>query len=463
MPRHSCLRAGKCPHPREEKAVDSAFRRAQALEAAGERASARDAYIAILAADPTHLGALTNLGTLLTYSGFKRAGRLAYAQAVEAHPSDLRARTNFAAALLDAGESSAALAQYEAALGIDPHSFDAHQGLAILHARNGTWEEARAHARIGFAGQPVRRAPPLGGTTRTPLLVLLSALGGNVDTERIIDVERFACDVLVAEFYEPSMRIDDYPLIFNAIGDAERCSEALARARGFVATRKERTINDPSAVLESTRARNTERLAKIPGLRVPRTREMMRAEVASAPFTFPILLRSLGFHTGEHFERVESSAALQAALAGLPGDRILAIEFIDTRRADGSFEKYRVLIVGDRMYPIHFARAQQWKVHYFSSQCGDESTERAFLADASGAIGARACETLDRVRAELGLDYGGIDFALDARGDVVLFEANATMNLFDPGPDAAPERRAAFETVRTAVSDLLDSRANDRT
>ncbi len=442
--------------------MDSAFLAAQALEATGEQASARDAYLAILAADPTHLGALTNLGTLLTYSGFKRAGRLAYAQAVAAHPNDLRARTNFAAALLDAGESAEALAQYEAALAIDPRSHDAHQGLALLYARNAAWVQARTHAHIGFSARPVRRAPPLGGAPRTPLLVLVSALGGNVDTERIIDARRHACDVLVAEFYETSMQIDDYPLVFNAIGDAERCGEALARARTFVERRKERTINAPSAVLESTRARNAERFATIPGLRVPKTVEMARDRIAATPFSFPILLRSPGFHTGEHFEYVDSAEALPGALAALPGERLLAIEYIDTRRADGAFEKYRVLIVGERLYPIHLARSQQWKVHYFSSQSNDEGAERAYLAEMSGTIGVRACETLERVRAALGLDYGGIDFALDARGNVVLFEANATMNLFDPGPDAAPERRAAFEAVRTAVSALLDSRANDR-
>ena len=454
--------AGEASDTREEDMVDSAFLEARALEAAGEQTSARDAYLAILAADPTHLGALTNLGTLLTYSGFKRAGRLAYAQAVAAHPNDLRARTNLAAALLDAGESAEALEQYEAALGIDPRSRDAHQGLALLYARNAAWEQARTHARVGFAERPVRRAPPSGRTPRTPLLVLVSALGGNVDTERIIDARRYACDILVAEFYETSMQIDEYPLIFNAVGDAERCGEALVRARTFVDTRKEPTINSPSAVLESTRARNAERFAAIPGLRVPRTLEMTRAEVAATPFSFPILLRSPGFHTGEHFEYVESADALPGALAALPGERLLAIEFVDTRRADGAFEKYRVLIVGERLYPIHLARSQQWKVHYFSSQSNDEGAERAFLTEMNGTIGARACETLERVRAALGLDYGGIDFALDARGNVVLFEANATMNLFDPGPDAAPERRAAFEAVRTAVSALLDSRASDR-
>jgi len=453
---------GEAPRSREEDAVDSAFQDAQALEAAGEQASARDAYLAILAADPTHLGALTNLGTLLTYSGFKRAGRLAYAQAVAAHPNDLRARTNFAAALMDAGASTEALAQYEAALEIDPRSFDAHQGLALLHARNNAWEQARTHARIGFAPRPVRRAPIRGGTARKPLLLLVSALGGNVDTERIVDAERFACDVLVAEFYETSMQIDDYPLIFNAIGDAERCGEALARARGFVEARKERTINAPAAVLDSNRVGNATRMAAIPGLRTPRTLEMTRAEIPAAPLSFPILLRSPGFHTGEHFERVNRREELDAALASLPGERILTIEYIDTRGSDRLFRKYRALIVGDRLYPIHLARSRDWKVHYFSSQASGDREERAFLTDMQAVLGARAYAALDEVRKTLALDYGGIDFTIAANGELVLFEANATMNLFAPGPDALPERTHAYEAVRSAVSALLDARWDDR-
>ncbi len=442
--------------------MDAAFREARALEAAGEQAAARDAYIAILATDPTHLGALTNLGTLLTYSGYKRAGRLAYAQAVTAHPRDLRARTNLAAALLDADERDEAIAQYDAALEIDPHSVDAHQGLALLHARAGAWERARAHARVGFSDHPVRRAPARGGARRTPLLLLVSALGGNVDTERILDVDRFACDVLVAEFYEPSMAVAAYPLIFNAIGDAERCAEALVRAQQFVERRRERTINAPAAILASTRVGNAARLGKIPGLRVPRTLEVERANVAATPLVFPFLLRSPGYHTGEHFLRIDDADALPAALAELPGETLLAIEFLDTRRSDGAFEKYRVLIVGERLFPVHLARSQQWKVHYFSSQQEDDRAERAFLTDMNGAIGARAVATLERVRAALGIDYGGIDFALDADGNVVLFEANATMNLFDPGADAAAERRAAFAAVRSAVTALLDAYASDR-
>jgi len=452
---HRHPRAGEATPPLEERAVDRAFHDACALEAAGDGAAARDAYLAILAADPTHIGALTNLGTLLTYSGFKRAGRLAYAQAVASHPQDRRARTNLAAALLDEGDAAAAREHYEAALAIDARSIDAHQGLALLHARNGAWERAHEHARLGFGAEPIRRAPARGSAPRTPLLLLLSALGGNVDTERIVDAKRYACDVLVAEFYDPQMQIGPYPAIFNAIGDAERCGAALAGARRFLQTRQERVFNHPDAVGESSRERNAARMAKIPGLRAPRTVEMSKERAAAAPFAFPVLLRSPGFHTGEFFERVERREDLPAALGALPGDRILAIEYLDTRSADGLFRKYRVLVVGDRLYPIHLARSQHWKVHYFSGERTEDREELAFLADMQAALGERGVAVLERVRRMLGLDYGGIDFTIDADGTIVLFEANATMNLFEPPSDAAPERRRAYEAVRAAVSALL--------
>jgi hypothetical protein len=61
--------------------------------------------------------------------------------------------------------------------------------------------------------------------------------------------------------------------------------------------------------------------------------------------------------------------------------------------------------------------------------------------------------------AELGLDYAGIDFALDARGDVVLFEANATMAVYPPPPGAHWDyRRPAVERIVAAVRALLVNR-----
>ena len=67
------------------------------------------------------------------------------------------------------------------------------------------------------------------------------------------------------------------------------------------------------------------------------------------------------------------------------------------------------------------------------------------------------------MRDALGLDYAGIDFALNADGEVLLFEANATMVILPPGPDARWDyRRAAIAKVENAVRAMLAKRAPDK-
>ena len=68
-----------------------------------------------------------------------------------------------------------------------------------------------------------------------------------------------------------------------------------------------------------------------------------------------MLVRAPGYHTGEHFTRVDEPALLREAVAALPGRDVLAIEFADTRRPDGAWTKYRVMVVDGTPYPLHLA------------------------------------------------------------------------------------------------------------
>ena len=61
-------------------------------------------------------------------------------------------------------------------------------------------------------------------------------------------------------------------------------------------------------------------------------------------------------------------------------------------------------------------------------------------------IGPRGMAALERVNAALDLDYCGIDFAVNAAGDILLFEANATMVMVPLSGDPKWDyRRPAFE------------------
>jgi hypothetical protein len=75
-------------------------------------------------------------------------------------------------------------------------------------------------------------------------------------------------------------------------------------------------------------------------------------------------------------------------------------------------------------------------------------------------IGPLAMKALERIQSTLGLDYAGIDFGLNAKGEVLVFEANATMVVNPPDPgERWSYRLPAYERIRSAVQKMLVERA----
>jgi hypothetical protein len=122
--------------------------------------------------------------------------------------------------------------------------------------------------------------------------------------------------------------------------------------------------------------------------------------------------------------------------------------------------KYRVMMIGGELYPLHVAISSHWKIHYFTADMAERADHRAedarFLENIPEVLGPRAMEALAHIQATLGLDYAGIDFGLSATGDLLLFEANATMVVNPPEPDERwAYRRPAVERIFAAVRRML--------
>jgi hypothetical protein len=184
------------------------------------------------------------------------------------------------------------------------------------------------------------------------------------------------------------------------------------------------------------------------------------AAVAAHGFAFPFLARAPGFHTGRYFVRVENLQELIAAVGQFPGDEVCLIDQLDARDGDGFFRKLRVMIIDHKIYPLHLAISRDWKIHYFKADMADSPGNRrhdaAFLDDMASFIGPRGMAALERINAALDLDYGGIDFAVNADGDILLFEANATMVMVPLSNDPKWDyRRPAFDRVFAAIRAML--------
>ena len=453
-------------------AINLRFGYACALEDLGRIVEAQRAYVDVLNRDPAHFGALTNLGSLLHNAGNREVARAFYTKAVVSHPEDPMGHLNLGNALVEDGETDAALAHYKEALRLQPASSNAHFCLSLLYRKLGDEDEAQRHHQLAFARPTIRVDPYRGDGPPVRMLAVVAASGGNLVTTMLFDDRIVQTYTLVAEGYRDEMTLPEVELTFNAIGDADRSPEALAIAARIAARSPVPVLNDPRRVLATGRSAVTEQLSRLAGVATPRTDLLPRAAItagalAERGFRFPLLLRSPGFHTGRHFELIADPAALAATAARLPGDELFAIEYLDVRGADGAFRKYRAIIVGDRLYPLHLAISNHWKVHYFSADMRDRADHRAeeasYLADLEGHLGSGPTAALHRIRETLGLDYGGIDFGIDPAGRVVVFEANATMAVYYPDDDDRyAYRRPAVDHVLEAFRGMLRQRAEKK-
>jgi Tetratricopeptide repeat len=458
---------------REPDAVDARFERASLLRALGQFEPAKQEYLDILSRAPSHFGALNDLGTLLFEHGFRSAGRTAYLQAVRHHPANSMGHVNLANLLLAAGEPAAAREHYEAALEIDPEDAHAHRGIANLLAQTGDHADATRHRDKAYRGRFITTLPYRGAQAPVPILLLVCAADGNIPTGHLLDDRVFLTSVLVAEYCDPAFPLPPHRLIFNGIGDADLCPEGLRAAAAVLSPTSVPIVNHPAAVMKTGRLFNAARLGRLPGVTAPRIIAVPRGVLLGAQahgllatrgFTFPLLVRAPGFHTGRHFVRVDGAADLAAAASSLPGDELWVIQYLDARGRDGKARKYRVMIIDRTLYPLHVAVSDQWKVHYFTADMAESPPHRAedaaFLENMAGVLGPRAVRALEHVRDALGLDYAGVDFALAPSGDIILFEANATMTVSAPGADPKWDyRRAPVERILRAVRAMLLGRA----
>jgi hypothetical protein len=405
---------------------------------------------------------------MVSQRGDAANGRALFTQALTHHPLATIAHVNLGQALLEAGEVASAEAQYNAALALDPDFFAAHHGLALLYEGIGDPLRAERQLERAFEKRAAWTLPYAGTATPLRVLLLVSARGGDIVTHPFLDDRIMQTTMFVPEGFRSGMTLPPHDVVFNGIGDADRCRKSLERVRALLDVTPARVINDPERVLATVRDETAERLGHISGVVVPRTERFPRAAITAANLSergwkFPLLVRAPGYQAGRYFERADEPAALADALARVPGEELFAIYFVDTRDTDGCVRKYRVLFIGGRLYPVHLAISNAWKVHYFSADMGERADHRAeearFLADTRGVLGVPVVAALEEIARVLDLDYGGIDFGIDPGGNVVVFEANATMAVYPPAGELYAYRRPAYDAVISAVRYMIAARA----
>lgn len=440
---------------------------------------------------------------VLAEQGLWPAARRLYMDLLRENPNARPVLVSFGLQLTQHQQWAAAARVLERAVALNRDDPEATRALAQLCLARRDWEEARRlFDRLGRFGnqssvdalamglslqqlgreneaqtcfkRAFEQAPVLRwgseNARRPTILVLTSLTGGNTPVGPFV-MGPWANWLIVAPEYFPRGRtLPPHDLVFNAISDPEAASRAVAAAVDILDGLPSPVINHPQKLRHWTRLALPRRLKGLSGVRTARVEEWSadRLRRADGPrqlnnngWTFPLLVRVPGLHEGSRFLRVGRADQLSDVVGRLASERILVMEELNTRRAEG-YRKYRWILVGGRWYPWQRLVSDEWKVHGFSSALGQRpelrEAEARFLQD-PGQDSGGAWPLLDTLTPSLPFDVGGIDLDVDDEGQLLVFEANPTMLVAPPGPEAIWDyRRSAFDAITDAVRGFLRSR-----
>jgi tetratricopeptide (TPR) repeat protein len=364
---------------------------------------------------------------------------------ISERPQYAQIRKQLGKLYFELNEPESALECFRHAAVLNPADADTIYWTGSVRQRLGETVAAEAAYVEAARIQPLIHRPAAKFPADFRILALFAPFAGNIPTEYLFrdtayDVDTLA--LLASSELDAGLLKQDVHVVVNLISDADQAEALLLRVADLAGRLGKPLVNDPRRIQGTTRDAAAARLEGIAGCRVPKTfRQTAGTDLAIATLravfssSSSILIRPVGTHGGDDFEKIEDWAGLTTCLAQRADTDRYFIEYVDYRSADGYFWKYRFIFVDGRILPYHLAIADDWKVHHDSTGMSDhqwmQREEEAFLTDPTTVFNSGHYRVSREIQERIGLEYFGIDCGLDPSGDLVVFEANASMLVHD--------------------------------
>jgi tetratricopeptide (TPR) repeat protein len=243
-------------------------------------------------------------------------------------------------------------------------------------------------------------------------------------------------------------------------------------------------VNHPTKAVQTTREASAKLLDDISGVLVPKTRrfsslgkslEELVHEIENQ-YDYPLITRSLAGQMGKGMTKVDSRTALVEVLSSGCPEQFYVTKFVDSRKGNKFYRKIRAAIVKDEIIIVRVDYSTNWNARghrktlkglaFYSENMYLLDEEKRICLNPEAGLGRSTIQALRAIRDRIPLDVFGIDFDVDVAGQLVFYEANATMNLFSTARKEIPNPREADDCLKQAFQRYFTSlvaRANDKT
>ncbi|MGB9170999.1 MAG: tetratricopeptide repeat protein [Bradyrhizobium sp.] len=441
----------------------------------GQHQRAIELYLQALKLNPRHWAARANMVHALMAAKQYLVAKAILIELKSERPRDASIRHLLGKARFELNEVEPALTSFQEAVALNPQDSESINWIGALKQSLGDQAGAQAAYAESARIQPLIRRPAAKQPAEFRVLSLYAPFGGNTPTEYLFQGAFFDIDTLslfAARDYDAAQLGQNIQLVINLVSDADQTDALLPLAADLVDRLGLPTVNHPRRVQQTTRDAVATLLQGIPGCRVPQALRLKagaeRTEAAletMLPFSSTVLARPVGTHGGDDFEKIEDVAALSAFLSQRTDHDHYLIEYINYVSADRHFRKYRFIFIGTEILPYHLCIGRDWKLHHINTDMAHQpwmqKEEATFLNNPAAVFGLAQMQALQAIRERIGLDYFGIDCGLDAAGNVVVFEVNASM-LVHARTEGFVYKDPAVRRIKLAYDAMLRKRAKPR-
>jgi tetratricopeptide (TPR) repeat protein len=434
----------------------------------GKPQDAMALYRQALTLNPGHWPSRTNLVQALMAMQQYLLARMLLVELVDERPQDGQLRNQLGKLHFELNELEPAVECFRQAVVLNPCDSDSIYWIGSIKQQMGEIEAAQAAYAEAARVQPLIRRAAAKFPADFRVLALFAPFAGNLPTEFLLKDSVYDTDtlaLLASTEYDVEPLKQTAQVVVNLISDADQGKELLPLAAALVDRLGKPTVNDPMMIQRTTRDAVADLLEGIPGCRIPKVlRQRAGTDLSIAtlrealPFASSILVRPVGTHGGDDFEKIEDPLELEAFLARRPEADHYLTEYVDYRSTDGYFRKYRFIFVDGQVLPYHLAIGSEWKLHHDSTDMAHQQwmqqEEEAFLKDPSTVFNSMHYQALRAIQQSIGLEFFGIDCGLDRLGNLVVFEVNASMLVHDHNENF-PYKAPFVLRIKLAFDEML--------
>lgn len=269
-------------------------------------------------------------------------------------------------------------------------------------------------------------------------------VGGSCNLFNHINSEYFKKHILVLDANQTSnlnINFNDVHLLVNQVSDFDTHKKVLSKIDVLEDQVLLPIINSAKNIVKTTRDNIYELLNSIDKLKVPKTvritplhpKDIIKT-IKKENFEFPVILRECGNHGGHMTILLKSKDDLKDFyFFALDGREYYLIQYINYKE-NNIYRKCRLVVIDGKVYIRHVIYYDDWMIHSSSREFMDENPEyyekeSKIFDNFDTKLKPKLEPIIEKIYEKIGLDFFGIDCAIDKDMNITIFELNANMNI----------------------------------